>query len=134
MKKIVFVLIMSSFSLLSQAQVQRTTKPVVGPDSTAIGNPIANTGKGGKRKALKELNLSKEQRSKIKEIRQSEKVKEDQIANDNSLTEEQKNAKLRDMKMQQAQNMRSVLNDEQKEKMKKLRMEMRQNRQKKNNN
>jgi len=70
---------------------------------------------------LRELNLTKEQRVKFKEMRQANMAKRDEINNNDSLTQEQKDAKLRELKRTQAQSTMTILNDEQKEKMKAMR-------------
>jgi len=122
MKKTAFFLTFSFISILSLAQVQRvvTPKPV---DSTARSNgTMAEKNNPGDRKQmLRELNLTKEQRGKLKEIRQANMAKKDEINNNDSLTQDQKDAKLRELKRSAAQSTMGILTDEQKAKAKAIR-------------
>ena len=97
-----------------------TPKPV---DSTsrATGNMAEKNNRGDRKQMLRELNLTKEQRGKFKEIGQANKAKRDEINNNDSLTQGQKDAKLRELKRTAVQSTMSILNEEQKEKMKSMR-------------
>jgi len=70
---------------------------------------------------MRELNLTKEQREKIKEIRQANQAKKEAIENDTTLTAEQKETRLRELKREMGQSMLPILNDEQKAKFKEMR-------------
>jgi hypothetical protein len=133
MKKTAFFVTFSLISVLSIAQVQRAVTPKPVDSAKGAGNNIAEKNNRGDRKQmLRELNLTKEQRGKFKEMRQVNEAKRDEINNNDSLTQEQKDARLRELKRTQAQSTMSILNDEQKAKA----MEMRRNRgkgQQKNN-
>ena len=122
MKKAAFLATLSFISVLSIAQVQRvvTAKPV---DSTnrSDGNMAEKNNRGDRKQMLRELNLTKEQRGKFKEIGQANKAKRDEINNNDSLTQGQKDAKLRELKRTAVQSTMSILNEEQKEKMKAMR-------------
>ena len=122
MKKAAIFLAFSFISVFSIAQVQRvvTPKPL---DSTARsnGNIGEKNNRADRKQMLRELNLTKEQRVKFKEMRQANMAKRDEINNNDSLTQEQKDAKLRELKRTQAQSTMTILNDEQKEKMKAMR-------------
>ena len=82
---------------------------------------------------MRELNLTREQRGKIKEIRQSNMAKRDEINNNDSLTPAQKEAKLRELKRSQAQSTMSILSDEQKAKAKAIRQGRGKDQQNQNN-
>jgi Spy/CpxP family protein refolding chaperone len=73
--------------------------------------------------AYKQLNLTADQKSKLKEYSKNSKAKHEQITNDASLTREQKTAQLKQLKQDHKKEMASVLTDEQKQKMKTLRAE-----------
>jgi Mg/Co/Ni transporter MgtE len=72
-----------------------------------------------KKQKLKDFNLTKDQKSKIKEQRQSAITKKAAIESDNKLSADEKAAKLKELKTEEAKNVMSILNDEQKQKMKK---------------
>jgi len=122
MKKTAFFLSFSLISILSLAQVQRVVTPKP-EDSTARSNGTATekNNQGDRKQMLRELNLTKEQRGKLKEIRQANMARKDEINNNDSLNQDQKDAKLRELKRSAAQSTMTILNDEQKEKMKAMR-------------
>jgi hypothetical protein len=134
MKKTAVFLAFSFISVLSTAQVQRTItpKPI---DSTAgaNGSVAEKNNRGDRKQMLQELNLTKEQRGKMKEIRQANMAKKDEINNNDSLTQEQKDAKLRELKRSQVQSTMNILNDEQKAKAKAIRQKQGKGRQDQNN-
>ncbi len=121
MKKIGIFLTLFFISFFSFSQVQRAATPSKQSDAAATQPGDNNPEKMNRRKMMRELNLTKEQRSKLKEIRQSNMSKKDAITNDDKLTDEQKEAKLRELKRGQAQSTMTILNDEQKAKMKAMR-------------
>ncbi len=119
MKKLSSVIVFTLVITFSFAQVQRTTSGVNKPDSLAKSGKLKIEEEHSKKQKLKDLNLTKDQKSKIKEQRQSAKAKKAAIENDNKLSADEKAAKLKELKTVQAKNVMSILNDEQKEKMKK---------------
>lgn len=125
MKKGTLFLASTLISLLSIAQVQRTGTPSRKTDSVATAQGTNNTGNDmNKKKMMRELDLTKEQKIKLKEAREANKSKQEAISNDDKLTPEQKDAKMRELRRTQAQNMQGILNEEQKAKMKAMRQEM----------
>ena len=70
---------------------------------------------------LKELDLSREQKIKLKELRQSMKEKKEAIENDDKLSGPEKETKLKELRKEQAKNTMSILTPEQKVKMLKMR-------------
>ena len=117
MKKATLLVALSFISVLSFSQVQRVVTPKA-VDSTkgSGGNMNEKNNRGDRKQMLRELNLTKEQRGKFKEMRQANEAKRDEINNNDSLTQDQKDAKLRELKRTQAQGTISILNDEQKAK------------------
>jgi len=97
--------------------------------STAI-NAQDSTGRKhdrhDRKKAMKELNLNEEQKSKMKEIGEAQKEKKAAIERNAALTEEQKKTQLKELKMDGAKKVNGVLNDEQKKKMREIRKEKHQ--------
>ena len=130
MKKGSIFLAFTFISSVSIAQVQRTGTPSRQNDTAATTQGINNASDMNKKKMIRELDLTKEQKIKLKEARESSKAKQEAISNDDKLTQEQKDAKLRELKRAQAQNMQGILNEEQRAKMKALRQEMIKKRQK----
>lgn len=86
MKKpgIIFALLLSS--LFSIAQVQRI--PLKSADSAANKSAVNTMDKAGKKDLMKDLGLTKEQRSKLKEIRQSNKAKKESAENNDQLSDQ----------------------------------------------
>jgi Spy/CpxP family protein refolding chaperone len=78
-----------------------------------------------KKAMMKELNLTEDQKSKLKELNAGNKEKKQAIVNNAQLTEEQKKEQLKLIRKEQAENMKAVLTDEQKVKMKDVKMKMR---------
>lgn len=106
---------------ISFAQVKRTKPaPVSKPqDSAAVVNTRPDAGK--RKDMMKELNLNKEQKSKLKEIKQAHKAQMNEVQNDAKLSAEEKKAKLKALRMEQLKKTMTVLNEEQKAKMKAMR-------------
>lgn len=127
MKKTGIFLTLTFISILSFSQVQRVVTPSKQSDAGVTQPGDNNPEKMNRKKMMRELNLTKEQRSKLKEIRQSNMSKKDAISNDDKLTDEQKEVKLRELKRGQAQSTMTILNDEQKAKMKTMRGKRGQN-------
>ena len=120
MKKIIMFLVLGFTGYCTMAQVERKAIR----DSAATANTFSSgkaLKKAEKRKMLRELNLTKEQRGKLKEIKQGNQAEKQAVINDASLTADQKKDKLRNIKKAGAVNLQSVLDDEQKAKMKAMR-------------
>jgi Spy/CpxP family protein refolding chaperone len=73
----------------------------------------------------KELNLTEEQQEKVSKIRSDYRTKMQNLRSDNSITQDQKKAKMQELMKQQQEELRSVLTKEQFEKMKSIRQEQR---------
>ena len=108
MKKIILIALVCLTSFGSFAQIQRK----VTKDTTVAGREQ----KANKKKQMAELNLTKEQRGKMKEMAQANKAAKGDIENDQTLTDAQKKEKLRAIKKGSAQNMQTILTPEQKQK------------------
>jgi hypothetical protein len=110
MKKITLLLLISFAAFSGFSQIQRK----VVKDSSEAGKKI----KESKKKQFAELDLSKEQKGQLKEMRKANKASKDAIMNDETLTDEQKKSKADSLKKGNARKMQGVLTDEQKKKWK----------------
>ena len=116
MKYLFIILAFLLGNLSLSAQIERAVG--VPKDTIAF---TASNGKNNKQKQkdrLEELNLTKEQKAKLKEIRQSGKAVKDAIENNTALSETEKKKQLRNLKMEQAQKVQGILTEEQKAKFK----------------
>jgi hypothetical protein len=124
MKKILSLLLFCTAVVTVNAQIQR--KKTVVADSAAVSTDKAAKTTGDRKQMLKELNLTKAQKVKLKGMRQDGKTKMDAVQNDTQLSAEEKKTKLKELKKQQLQNTLSVLNDEQKAKFKQMQKDKKQ--------
>jgi Spy/CpxP family protein refolding chaperone len=69
---------------------------------------------------LKKLNLTQTQKDQMRAFKQDGKTQKDAINNDASLTQDQKNQKLKDLKASQKAKMSGILTPEQKSQMKSM--------------
>lgn len=116
---ILFIFILFS-SLLSAAQVERKSPPPKQADSVIANPDQLATNKTTRKDILKELDLTREQRLKIKEIRNGNLAKKTAIENDSLLTDKEKKLRLREIQKIQAEKLQSILTAEQKEKFRRL--------------
>lgn len=116
---IVFIFIISC----SFAQVQRKSTTINKTDSTITGNEKKTVTRGDKKQMMKELDLTREQKIKLKEMRQLAQSKKEAIENDDKLSAPEKETKLKELRKEQAKNTLYVLSPEQKQKMLQLRKE-----------
>jgi hypothetical protein len=123
MKKISALIVLTFIISLSFAQVQRKVKTENIADSTSKTGERKKGDKANRKQTIRELDLTKEQKGKLKEQRKATKDKKAAIQNNESLSAEQKEAKLKELQKEQAKSTMGILNEEQKEKMKKMRKE-----------
>lgn len=121
MKKLIVLIGLSFVITFTFSQVQRKSVVVNKADSATVTNERKPETRGEKKQLVKDLDLNKDQKSKLKEIRQSSKAKKAIFENDEKLSADEKQAKLKELKREQAKSTITILNDEQKEKMKKMR-------------
>ncbi len=101
-------LILLLSSVVSFAQVERV--PPAKTDS------LSGTSISGKKDLVKDLDLSTGQQAKLKEIRQSVRMKREGIDNNDQLTDTERKKQLKELQKQQAKWIEDILTDEQKEK------------------
>lgn len=117
------VLLLLISSIISVAQVERKPSPSRQADS-AMNQSAGNMNRNNRKDLVKDLDLSREQKIKLKEIREAGRSKKEAIENNSQLTEEEKKKQLRELQKEQAKNIQAILTDEQKEKFKAKRQEM----------
>ncbi|MGN6615957.1 MAG: Spy/CpxP family protein refolding chaperone [Ilyomonas sp.] len=71
-----------------------------------------------KRNDFSNLNLTQDQKDQFQKIRQESRVEREKIRNDSSLSQEQKEAKMKDLQKQDKEKFSRILTDEQKAKLK----------------
>jgi Spy/CpxP family protein refolding chaperone len=115
MKKLVACIPMILFlATQSMAQVSREVPP--------SQNTQSNEGKKHQRKEMmKALDLTKEQRAQMKDFHKSMKQQKENINSDNSLSQNQKQDKLKELHKSQMEKLNTILTPEQKEKLKEQR-------------
>lgn len=121
MKKFIAFLLIAVIAINANAQVQRKHTQPAGADSATAAK--ASVDKMGRKDMLHELNLTKQQRLKMKALRQEGKAKMDAIKNDSKLSDSERTEKIKALKKEQMDGTMSVLNDEQKTKLKQMRKE-----------
>ena len=108
MKRIILLAVaVVLFSSGAFAQIQRKTDTAQSVNSKKRHHDM-----------MAQLDLSKDQKEKMKEIRKENKSNFDAIKNDNTLTGEQKKAEMVKLRMEQKRKMNSILTSEQQQKMK----------------
>ncbi len=101
--------------LAANAQTQRK-KTTVTVDSATTAAPVKT--RGQKRDMMKELNLTREQKGKLKEMHRANKDKLAGVQNNDKLTEAEKKEQIKAIKKEQLKATLALLNDEQKAKLK----------------
>lgn len=105
---IFFFIIFFAFNII--AQVKRES----GSSKNIINS---NTKKSRNKELMKELNLTKEQKGQVKELRMDMKQKKDEIDNDKSLSPVQRKEKITELRQEQKQKLNRILTAEQKDKL-----------------
>ncbi|HTB53469.1 MAG TPA: hypothetical protein VK718_11915 [Ferruginibacter sp.] len=119
MRKIIISTIVSFISLASFAQVQRDA-PLPGvaqSDSTSTSN------KQSFWQQMQALDLTKDQRVQLRQIRQTNKATRETILSNDSLTEDQKKMQLKELRKETVKNIHAILTDDQWGKLKAMRAE-----------
>jgi Spy/CpxP family protein refolding chaperone len=119
MKKTLAFLIISLIALTVSAQIER--KPVdIKTDSTQkqVGGNDITTDKQSRKERFKELDLTKEQKSRMKEMAKASKTAKEAIENNSQLSDQEKKKQLRELQKTQMQKVQAILTPEQLEKFK----------------
>lgn len=112
---IILALLLGNLSLC--AQIER--EPMSGKKDT-IYSTASNekNNKKGRKERMKELNLTKDQKDKMKEIMQAGKAAKDAIQNNAQLSDQDKKKQMRELQKEQALKVQAILTPEQREKFK----------------
>jgi Spy/CpxP family protein refolding chaperone len=120
MKHMKISLVVFSLSLITisaSAQIER--KPLLTTaDSARAMSVDKNADKQSRKDRLKELNLTREQKGKLKELHQSGKAAKAAIENNTQLSAAEKKIQMRELQKAQAEKMQAILTPEQREKFK----------------
>lgn len=106
------------FHCTSFGQIQRNV--VKQKSDSATTNPVPAKENESRKEILKELDLTKEQKVKLKEVNQSMKASKEAIENNMELSDIQKKEKLKALKKEQMSKIQSILTEEQKIKFRQL--------------
>ena len=109
---------LSLVTLSASAQIER--KPVVAAksDSTQTTTTDNKVDKQSRKERMKELDLTREQKGKMKEIMQANKAAKDAIENNTQLSEADRKKQMRELQKSMAQKIQAILTPEQMEKFK----------------
>lgn len=125
MKKAILFMVVCFAGFSTFAQIQRKvadTNRVMGNRQNGVRNDQASfSKKKDQLKMMKELKLTREQKGKLKEMRQANEAKRAAIIKDAWLTEAQKQAQLKAIQRSGAVDLQGILNETQKRKVKELR-------------
>ncbi|MEP7163809.1 MAG: hypothetical protein ABI741_03895 [Ferruginibacter sp.] len=125
MKKYIGIALCIMICNESHAQIQRTVVKQK-PDSTAT-EQVADKKTDSRKEIFRELDLTKEQKVKMKEINQSMKASKETIENDAALSDPQKKEKLKTLRKEQAIKIQAILTEEQKIKFRELKTKNKDN-------
>jgi uncharacterized protein YlxW (UPF0749 family) len=113
----------STFAQIERKKIADTNKIKGTGQNSEMDEQVAFSKKKDQLKLLKELNLTREQKGKLKEMRQANQSKRAAVMNDVSLTEAQRQAQLKALQLSGAVGLQGILNEAQKKKLKELRKE-----------
>lgn len=117
MKRTCIILSLFLVTLTTSAQIER--QPVViKTDSAQTAAADNKVDKQSRKDRFKDLDLTREQKGKMKEIIQANKAAKQTIENNTRLTDQDKKKQLRALQKEQAQKIQEILTPEQREKFK----------------
>ena len=125
MKKYIAIVILCLTGLNITAQIQRNV--VKQKSDSTVTEPTQPKQDGSRKELLRELDLTKEQKIKMKEINQTMKLSKDAIENDTTLNENEKKEKLKVLRKEQVTKIQAILTEEQKIKFRQLRAKKNEN-------
>jgi Spy/CpxP family protein refolding chaperone len=112
---IAFILLLVTVS--ASAQIERKSV-VVKADSTQATTNDTQVDKQSRKERFKELDLTREQKGKMKEIVQANKAAKEAIENNTQLSDQEKKKQMRELQKAQMQKIQAILTPEQIEKFK----------------
>ena len=118
MKISLLAFVLSLVTLSASAQIER--KPVLAAksDSTQTTTTANKIDKQSRKERMRELDLTREQKGKMKEIMQANKAAKDAIENNTRLSEADRKKQMRELQKSMAQKIQAILTPEQMEKFK----------------
>jgi hypothetical protein len=123
MKKLSIVLLLSLLSAGSFAQVQQDAPlSVTTTDSSAT--PVAKT---SLRQQIQALHLTRDQKMQMRQVLQNSKANKETINANDSLSQDQKQTQLKELRKQTFTSFNAILTDEQREKWKAMRADRKKN-------
>jgi Spy/CpxP family protein refolding chaperone len=117
MKISLIAFILSLATISASAQIERKTVDIKA-DSTQTTSNDTQVDKQSRKERFKELDLTREQKGKIKEITQANKAAKEAIENNAGLSDQDKKKQLRELQKAQMQKIQTILTPEQIEKFK----------------
>ena len=117
MKTPLIAFVFSLVTVSASAQIER--KPVaVKTDSAQTTTNDNKVDKQSRKERFKELDLTREQKGKMKEIMQANKAAKEAIENNTQLSVQEKKKQMRELQKAQMQKIQAILTPEQREKFK----------------
>ena len=118
MKISLLAFVLSLVTLSASAQIER--KPVLAAklDSTQTTTTANKIDKQSRKERMRELDLTREQKGKMKEIMQANKAAKDAIENNTRLSEADRKKQMRELQKSMVQKIQAILTPEQMEKFK----------------
>lgn len=113
-----FVLILLLGTCTAVAQIERKPVTVIQTDTTKTTVSENVKDKQSRKDRMKDLDLTREQQIKMKEIIQANKSAKDAIENNTRLSDQDKKKELRELQKAQLQKLQAILTPEQREKFK----------------
>ena len=117
MKSSLIVLIVLLTAVTASAQIEKKST-VIKMDSAQAAVSDNKPDNQNRKERLKELDLTREQKVKMKEIMQSGKAAKDAIENNAQLSDQDKKKQMRELQKSQMQKIQAILTPEQVEKFK----------------
>lgn len=117
MKISIIAYILFLLTISASAQIERKTVAVKA-DSTQTTISETKVDKQSRKERFKELDLTREQKGKMKEIMQANKAAKEAIENNTQLSDLEKKKQMRALQKEQALKVQAILTPEQREKFK----------------
>jgi Spy/CpxP family protein refolding chaperone len=111
-----------------KAQMEKMRAEWKSKEKSGKGFKNGNRGEKNMEGFKKQLNLTSDQEASLTKIRTESRSQFETVRNDKSLTQEQKKAKMKELRTQQQEQMKSILTREQMEKMESFRKEHKKDR------
>lgn len=118
MKKYIVTALAVMTGFISSAQIQRTVVKQKPDSVSSVPAPVQKNDSG--KEIFKELDLTKEQRGKLREINQSMKASKEALESDTTMNDESRKEKLKALRKEHRSKIQAILTEEQKIKFRQL--------------